>query len=309
MNEVFKKIIEDICYDLSINYKFLSKDWIIMLEKNENRKFISGFKFDLNSHALGNVLDDKYATYEVLKSIDVPVIEHNIVYSPSNKNNYAIDCNNFDYLEQLFYKYNKDVVLKINGGTCGAQVIHLTNKEDLRKQYEMLIKRYHSLSLCPFYNIENEYRAIVLNGKVELLYKKIRAVVIGNGKSTIKDLLQNFNPQYFKNYNEENSEFVLKDGEVYEYDWRYNLSNGAKVSFEILDEDRKNISELAEKISNKIGVNFGSIDIIKTIDKKLFTMEINSGVMTNNFIDQVEGGYEIAKNIYKKAIKALMDEE
>ena len=307
MNKTFKNIIKEICEELNVNYKALSKDWVIMLEKNGVKKFISGFKFDLNNHALGIVLDDKYATYELLKEHNIPVISHNIVYGPNNKNDYAIGCNNMEYLESLFYKYNKDVVLKINDGSCGTEVIHLKALDDLKSKFECLTKKYYSLSICPFYNIENEYRAIVLNGKVELMYKKCKPIIVGDGKSTIKELLQKFNYTYFKDYDKANSDKILKDEEQFEYDWRFNLSNGAKVSFDIIKSDKENIQQLAEEISSKIGVRFGCIDIIKTTDNKFFTMEINSGVMTNHFIKQVDNGYEIAKNIYRKAIKALME--
>ena len=42
-------------------------------------------------------------------------------------------------------------------------------------------------SICPFYDITNEYRAIILNGNIELIYKKELPVVYGNGKESIKD--------------------------------------------------------------------------------------------------------------------------
>ena len=306
MNKMFRDMIKEICDELNIHYKALSKNWIIMLEKDGVKKFISGFKFDLNGHALGNVLDDKYATYEILKELNFPIIEHNIVYAPNNTNDYAVDCNSISYIEELFFKYNKNVVLKINGGTCGTDVIHITDVAVLKDKYEKLSKKYPSLSLCPFYEIKNEYRAVVLNGEVELLYKKNRPIVIGNGKATVKELLQEFNYPYFKDYNSKDSSKILKNGEIFEYDWRFNLANGAKVSFDIDVEDDKKIKALAEGISKSIGVKFGSIDVIKTTDSNFYTMEINSGVMTNRFIKQANNGYEIVKAIYKKAIENLM---
>ena len=76
MAEIFKKIIEDICKENGIKYNFLSKDWVIMLEKDGKNRFISGYKFDLNSHGIGLIVDDKYALYDVLKVKTIPVIEH-----------------------------------------------------------------------------------------------------------------------------------------------------------------------------------------------------------------------------------------
>ena len=268
---------------------------------------ITGYKFGINNHALGELLDDKYATFELLSKKNIPIIEHNIIYGPGNNNQYAIGSNSEEYVKGLFYKYNQNVVLKINDGTCGANVLHIKNIDELVEQYKNLSKKYFSMSLCPYYDIENEYRAIVVNGKTELLYKKTKPVVIGDGKSTIRKLLINFNSEYFeenKILEDEVYSCILPENDVFEFDWRFNLAKGSKASIDISEVLKNDIECLAEEISRKIGLGFGSIDIIKTTDNKLFVMEINSGVMMENFIKQVPNGYEIAKNIYKKVIKS-----
>ncbi len=303
----FKKIIKEICDEENINYSVISKDWIIVLEKNNVTNIITGYKFGINNHALGELLDDKYATFELLSKKNIPIIEHNIIYGPGNNNQYAIGSNSEEYVKGLFYKYNQNVVLKINDGTCGANVLHIKNIDELVEQYKNLSKKYFSMSLCPYYDIENEYRAIVVNGKTELLYKKTKPVVIGDGKSTLRELLINFNSEYFeenKILEDEVYSCILPENDVFEFDWRFNLAKGSKASFDISEVLKNDIECLAEEISRKIGLGFGSIDIIKTTDNKLFVMEINSGVMMENFIKQVPNGYEIAKNIYKKVIKS-----
>ena len=303
----FKKIIKEICDEENINYSVISKDWIIVLEKHNVTNIITGYKFGINNHALGELLDDKYATFELLSKKNIPIIEHNIIYGPGNNNQYAIGSNSEEYVKGLFYKYNQNVVLKINDGTCGANVLHIKNIDELVEQYKNLSKKYFSMSLCPYYDIENEYRAIVVNGKTELLYKKTKPVVIGDGKSTIRKLLINFNSEYFeenKILEDEVYSCILPENDVFEFDWRFNLAKGSKASFDISEVLKNDIECLAEEISRKIGLGFGSIDIIKTTDNKLFVMEINSGVMMENFIKQVPNGYEIAKNIYKKVIKS-----
>ena len=302
---MFKKIIKQICEEENIKYKTISKDWVIVLEKNGVINLITGYKFGDNNHALGELLDDKYATYELLNEMKLPTINYNIVYSKNNKNDYAAGCNSVDYVKELFHKYNENVVLKVNDGTCGLNVKHIIDEGELVQQYEALTSNFFSISVCPFYEIENEYRAIVVNGKAELVYKKIRPIVVGDGKSTIKELLKQFNSTYFSEKDDERFKEVLQEGEVFEYDWRFNLARGAKASLDFPSEIKMRVEELAEKISKKIGLGFGSIDIIKTANNQFLVMEINSGVMMENFIKQIPEGYEIAKNIYKKAIENL----
>ena len=113
-----------------------------------------------------------------------------------------------------------------------------------------------------------------------------------------------FNNEYFKEINDEKLNKILGEDVVFEYDWRFNLAHGSKASLDIEGSLKNKIEQLSEAISKKIGLGFGSIDIIKTADNNLFVMEINSGVMMENFVKQVPDGYEIAKNIYKKVIKS-----
>ena len=71
---MYHKIIKERCDELNIKCNFLSKDWVIMLEKDNIKKYITGYKFDLNTQSTSNIVDDKYALYEVLKINNIPVI-------------------------------------------------------------------------------------------------------------------------------------------------------------------------------------------------------------------------------------------
>lgn len=307
--KTFKNILREICEEENIKFTYLSKDWIIVLEKDGICRTIAGYKFDLNSHGLGEVCDDKYALCKVLEHFGIPVVEHNIVYAPSNKESYAKDCNTVKYLQELFLKYHKSVVLKINNGTCGNGVVYITDIKKLEEYYLKLCNKSFSLSLCPFIDIENEYRLIILNKKIELIYKKELPVVYGDGKSPIKELLKNFNYEYFESYDGTNKDIILKENEEYVYNWKFNLSGGAKASFDIDNEIKTEIIKLATKIITKVDLKFGSIDIIRDKKGNYYCLEINSGVMMDNLIKENESGYEIAKNIYKKAIISMFKEK
>ena len=156
----FNLIIEEICSENNINLRYLSKDWVIELSKNGKTKYICGYKFDTAGHGLGEIFDDKYAMYSLLNSHDIPVIEHHIVYSDTNNHSYALDCRGFEYVSRLFKKYNSNVVLKANRGSCGTGVYHVTDLDKLKEIYEHLLSHRPSFSLCPFCDIKNEFRAI-----------------------------------------------------------------------------------------------------------------------------------------------------
>lgn len=302
MQNFYHDIIKEICLELGIDCAFFSKDWVIELKKDGKLKFISGYKMDTTGHGFGTLVDDKYAMYDVLSHHNIPIIKHHILYYENNTNDYAIGLNNYAYLKDLFYQYNSNIVIKTNNGSCGLGVYHITDEETLKSLYQRLGKTHRSLSVCPYYDIKNEFRSIVVDGKVELIYKKIRAEVVGDGISTISELLKKFNPFYFKDYE---NDTILKKDEVFLYDWRFNLSRGAISSIDVSDSDKQILLSIAYDIVHKFQLSFGSIDIIKTKEDEFLLMEINSGVMMDNFIIQHENGRDVAKEIYKKAIKKM----
>ena len=304
MKKEFHDLIKEICKNNNINYKVISNNWIIVLEKNNIKKMIAGYKFDNNDYSLGKIFDDKYATYELLKLYNIDVAEHNLIYSLNNKNDYAQKYNSFNYINKLFYKYNKKVVLKINNGSCGTNVFKIENKKQLKEIF-LNLDNEKSYSICPYYNVENEYRTIVLNNQIKLMYKKELPVVYGDGKSTIKELLCKFNNQYFKNI--ENDK-ILKPNKKYVYNWKFNLSQGSIANFDIAESDKKEILKIINKILDNFKIGFCSIDIIKT-KSKFMVLEINSGVMMSNIIKENENGKKIAYEIYEEAIKQMFNEK
>lgn len=302
---LFHQLLEEICTEENIKIQFFSSNWIMVLEKGQERRVIAGYKFDHNGHGAGLVFDDKAALSEILSFYHIPNVMHHVVYPSSNLEVYAKNYNNMDYLKKLFNKYHNNVVLKPNNGTTGMGVSHITTLKDLEEKFSSLTSEYGLLSLCPYYEIENEYRAIMLNGEILVFYQKERPVVVGDGVSSIKELLEKFNYEYFKDYEEENKDMILKKGEKYIYNWCFNLSGGAKANLDVCNDIRRNVSLLAKQVADVTHLGFGSVDIIRTKDNQYFVMEINSGVMMEKFMKKDEEGYKLAKEVYRKAIESL----
>ena len=306
MSKMFREIIAEVCKENDIKYTFLSKDWVIMLEKGGNTKFISGYKFDLNPHGIGEIIDDKYGLYSVLNHYNIPVVEHNIVYSKTNQHDYAIGCNTYEYVKDYFIKNNNHIVIKSNTGTCGKDVYNVTSIDEIDNILEDMFSRNHSVSMCPFYNIKNEYRVVMLNEENMLTYSKNLPRVIGDGKKSIRELLFKFNLQYFQNkLDDEKYDRILKTNEEYIYNWKFNLSKGS-IAKEVEDINLLNkLTKIATDVSNCINLEFGSVDIIETTNGDFLVLEVNSGVMIENYIKQNPDEYIRVKEIYNEAVKSL----
>ena len=304
MINIIQKLIKDICKEKNIKCTFISNDWVTVLEKNNKIKTITGYKFDLNKASISKIFDDKYATYELLSLYNIPVVEHKLLYTKNNKNEYTKTMNGYEYIKDIYKKYNKDIVIKANKGTCGINVNHFTKLIEIKKYYNKL-SGDQSYSICPFYNIENEYRVIVLNNEIRLMYKKELPVVYGDGKHTIKELLEKHNYNFFKDYNDINKDIILAKNEEYKYNWKFNLSSGAVASFDINDKTKEKIECIIRKITDKIDIAFCSIDIIKTKDNSYYVLEINSGVMMKNLLLENNQKSDKIKNIYSDAIDLM----
>ena len=297
----FNKLIKQICEENNIQFQELSDDWVIKLKKDNINKFLVGYKFDLNTQASSEICNDKFALYAVLNSEKVPVIKYNILFR-----------NEEEKLKKLFEDYNQNVVLKPNNGTCGNNVLHICDYNKLKAEYEKLMKRCYSVDICPFYDIESEYRVIYLPNK-QYMYKKVRPIIIGDGSRSVKQLLEEFNYDYFSHLenckNEEISlDYIPKTGEKIEYEWRFNLSKGAKIT-DVSAKEKRELMSLVNSIVNTIDLKFVSIDIVKLTNNEYMVMEINSGVMMENLIKLEENGFEIAKEMYEEAVKMMFKKE
>ena len=140
----------------------------------------------------------------------------------------------------------------------------------------------------------------MINNNLELCYKKIRQHVVGDGFSTVKDLLvaTNITPTV-----DLDSYYIPSVNEVVITNWQHNLSKGAVPDVvEDIDED---MLSLAIKTTQALDLKAGCVDIIVTKQKQKKVLEVNSGIMMDNFSQCRKTDYDyynIAKKIYKKIL-------
>ena len=292
----FDKIIKEICEEENIELITYQDNWLKELRKDNKVRFIAGYKFSLNNQSIGLVVDDKGLFYDALCK-RVPIIIHHVIF-----HNYDID-----EVLNLFHKYNNKVIVKGNIGTCGREVYKITDEKRLFNIVDRLLEKQFSISLCPYYDIDKEYRLIVLNNDIKLVYSKENPTIIGDGVKTIKELLLDFNSSYYNGAIIEKENYIPKLNEKIVVEYRFNLSNGARVNKDIDNDLKDKLISMAKEVIKYTNISFGSIDIIRTINNELLVMEANSGVMMNGYLKQT-GDRDLVKNIYKEAIIAMFKE-
>ena len=237
------------------------------MERDEKSAYIVGIRFSINSVTASSIAADKYATYEVLKDARLPIIEHKMIFNKKYRVGYKSDLNSKkEILNYIKASDNNKVVVKANEGSCGNNVYLCKSISEVIKSLNKIFKHKETASICPFYEIDTEYRVICLDYEAKLIY----------GKKPSKGM------------------------------WKHNLSQGASVIDVNDEELKNKLIEIAIKATKTIGIRFASVDIIKLKSGELLIIEVNSGVTINKYTDFVENGKERAKAIYGEASEKML---
>lgn len=304
----FVKIIREICDEESIMLESYSFDWIFRLYKDGLYNYIIGYQFGLNVCSVHSICCDKSAASEIMTSFNIPNVEHVFFMSPVNPK-YVNECGNWKVMMELLSKYGK-LVCKSNEGTGGNQVYCVKNQFELENATYKIFKNSLSMAICPYYEIDNEYRVIVLNGDIKLIYMKQRPYITGDGVQSVRSLISNYieegNDIVFKNINEDDWGRILEKNEIYYLNWKHNLGKGSYAIIEESNEIVNKIEAIIKDLINKMNIKFSSIDIVKC-NNEYKVLEINSGVMMEHFSQQDGDTYIIAKEIYREAILSMFE--
>lgn len=261
-------LIDEICKEKGIEESFLSLGWIRELRKDGKICHIVRNSFDLNPSSCYHIVNDKYATYEVLKHHNISVLTHFIIFNPNAEGRGEFAGNLSEEVDEIFNKINQEkLVVKANTSSEGKQVFIVNSRtEAIQVIQELFRENFLSVSICPFEEIECEYRVVFLDNEILYVYKKIAR------------------------------------------DWKHNLADGARAETNLEnDEKLEEVKQLALRAGKVTNARFVTIDISKRTNGEIFVMEINGAVCMSKFIETVENGREIARKIYEKAIDKMFD--
>lgn len=315
---VFLNILREIGTRHKIQLDFLNEGWLIRLTKDSVQKYIYGYLFELNSAAGAQLCNDKAAASLVLSLNGIPNVKHQLFSHPGFVP-YVPASGVWSTIHAFANKHDQQLVCKPKDGTGGRDVFHVSNLQQLEASVHKIFTKHVDLCLSPYYKVSQEYRVIMLDGKPELIYQKIRPELIGDGHSTINDLfirsLSSFSTSQKKDFLNGLdisffiSEQILNQGEKLVIQWKHNLCMGAKADLEISSDQYSLLVELAYHALKALNMRFASVDIIE-VQNKLKVLEVNSGVMMDHFVGQLgEKGYQIAQSIYEKACLMMFDEK
>lgn len=298
------KIIKEVCTEEGITYTSFSYDWIFRLTKNDISRHIIGSTFELNSSAAMAICKDKCAASDIMLNQGIPCVAHHFFISPGNLK-YVGEDGNWEKMLKYLAKY-KRIVCKPNEGTSGNDVLLAETKQELEAAVSKIFAKNRTLAICPYYEIDHEYRLIILNHQVELVFLKHPPFVMGNGQDNLLTLMAKSGDTFpIKEFDQKlDYYYVPLKNEKFRLNWKHNLGLGASASV-VTDQTLINeLSTLAIKATKALNAKFVSVDIVETTEG-LKIIEVNGGVSMDHFASMGEDNYVTAKAIYQDAINLM----
>ena len=303
----YVKIINEICAEEGIKLSSYSYDWAFCLRKDSKRAFILGYQFGLNPSSVQQVCNDKNIASEVLKEEGIPSVYHACFMAPSMLQ-YTGGKGSWKALLSLLEK--GPIVCKDNYGTGGNLVFKVETQAQLEEATSTIYASSEAMAVCDYEKIQSEYRLVVLDGQIRLAFSKIRPSLTGDGVSSVGTLLaeaiKNGQVHSFLVPGEAELSKVPKKGEKYLLNWKHNLGQGASALTLDIDSLDEELTSLVQKTAKALGIRFASIDMIKT-DEGWKVLEVNAGVMMEHFASSGKEQYQIAKEIYRDAIRKMFE--
>ncbi|MBX7172218.1 MAG: cyanophycin synthetase [Pyrinomonadaceae bacterium] len=216
-----------------------------------------------------DIAGDKSATKKLLGDMGVPVPK-------------GYEIRNEEDLERTIDRIGYPVVIKPLDGNHGkGATVGIKNLDDAKIAFAKA-KEYGRWVIVEKQLIGNDFRALVVNNRLIAVAERVPAHVVGDGKSTIQQLIDETNKDPRRGYGHENVltqitidqqterlikaknytlETVLPKGEILYLKTTANISTGG-TAIDRTDEVHPENVFLFERIARIIGLDISGIDII-----------------------------------------------
>ncbi len=293
--------------------------------KNGKRKYSRFNSVDLNPLGSSEVAKDKdYANF-FMKGMGYPTIEGKAFCSPvwakTIKSKEDINAG-YKYAKKLGFP----VIVKPNSGSQGVDVALVYDKVEFYKAMNKVFKN-DRMALVQKYIKGRDYRIVVLDNRIISAYQRIPLSVIGDGKLSIKKLLEK-KKRYFikikrdinieindlriksklKVINKNLSWIPNKKEQVFLLD-NANLSTGGD-SVDVTNSIHKDFKKIAIKLTKDMGLRICGVDLMIDGDiadkpRKYSVIEVNSAPGLDHYVTTGKAQEKIVEDMYLQVLKSM----
>lgn len=320
---ILKKLAPKIGARLIIEPKWKVAGQIIF--QNGQKRYFRYSSLDLNTLGASEISKDKdYANY-FMKRMGYPVIKGETFFSDywcrvvdSNKNIQAAE----KYADQLGYP----LMAKPNSGSQGKDVIKVNNSQELKNALKQIFK-HDNIALIQKIINGNDYRLVVLDGKIISAYQRLPFSITGDGYSTIKTLIKAKLDYFIKTKRPARLDLqdqrllnnlklkqlklssIPKNGQKIILLDNANLSTGGE-SIDVTENIHPRFKNLAIKLTKDMGLRLCGVDLMIAGDisqdiKKYWVIEVNSAPGLDHYVTMGKKQQKIVENLYLQILKSL----
>ncbi|MCX6717026.1 MAG: cyanophycin synthetase [Candidatus Taylorbacteria bacterium] len=295
--------------------------------KSGRRRYFRWSSLDLNSLGASEIARDKdYANY-FMKRMNYPTIEGKTFYSNEWARKIKSD-RNVDAAYLYARKLGFPVIIKPNSRSQGNCVSKANTRAEFYKAMSYAFKQ-DRVVIVQRYVSGKDYRVVVLDDRVISAYERIPLFVVGDGTSTINELLEQKQKSFVKsgrdtiiNTNDFRTTTKLKRSGL---DMESVLELGAKAflldnanlstggdSVDVTDVVSECFKELAISITKDMGLRLCGVDLMidGSIEEeprkgKHWIIEINSAPGLDHYCTIGKAQEKIVEDLYLEVLKAM----
>jgi glutathione synthase/RimK-type ligase-like ATP-grasp enzyme len=285
-HRIFVDSIRRYCADRGIALEIKSDGWLLVMRTGAERRFALGYDLGLNSSITHRIANDKSATADVLETCGIPCVAHTPFLNPK-LSTYVPRAGSWETMLRLLSENSQGIVVKPNEGTGGNSVFRVRNKSQLELAASNVFSTERSLAICPYLDIDEEVRVVLIDYVPVVVYSKKRPSVVGDGERSLLQLalitvpsekLSAALPDMTGDLDRSIINDIPPAGQRQALNWRHNLGRGAEPVLLNEGKVRRACEDIALASARAISLRFGSVDVIK-VDGSWQVLEINSGVM------------------------------
>ncbi len=290
------------------------------------KRYFRGTNFDLNPLGASEVARDKsYAAY-FMQLLGYPIIEGRQFLLDWWRERISDTENvsaSFDYARSLGYP----VIVKPNSKSQGSGVIKAYSDGELI----MAIRSYQEkdrVFLVQRFIPWRDYRIVVLDNEVISAYERMPLFVVGDGASSVRELLTKKQEQFVAQNRDtnikiddprieqrlerdrKNLESIVLVGETWQLLDHANLSSGGDAR-DVTDQIHSMYTELAVKLTRDMGLRYCGVDLFVNGDlhnpsDEYVIIEINAAPGIDNYASIGPEQQRRVEDMYRKVVMALI---
>lgn len=289
--------------------------------------FTHGSKPNFNATVSGKIAKDKDLTVRVLNELSLPTPRSHFVTLTREKFSRVNDMTHAQEYKDLLafaHSVNFPIFLKPNQGSQGHNVFCIRDEMGLNSIMQSVLRRAPGYFIAQEAAVGEEYRIVVVQGHIELAYFRKPLSVVGDGVSTIQNLVAQRNAYLQKRGRftnlKSNSEKIVthlqgkglsldsvpRQGEVVTVLANRNLSDGSEP-VECTDMIRARYAQICRDVYEKAGVDYCGLDLIEDTRSggiQPVIIEINSNPGYKHFIRSAPENAELVRGVFVETIRA-----